>query len=474
MKKMNLTPLLKIVGIIAIAFILLLVSRTIFQDPYKEQLKRIPSYADAVVVVHPKEFAQSLFYQRVYNEEEFKEQVNVNDELERELLSDALKAGIDVLSPIALFSLPGENNLIGIACRASSEDGLRAFLDKYFSKLKINGNSSISIVDGNAIVLFDSEKSEANLSELLESFSDDNQEKLWLEEVSSSDHDLVAYINSEQNSNSILYKYLSELTPHFVAHSFTYLDMNDDKLSITHKAKLVDESSMFINSTSKGFTETSGALVGNLSLNMADADSREYFRSMSPVLKTDSGEYTLYLDSLIAGDFALRIDGAGISGLNVSGDGELYMSIDSDYWNRVKADLSRCNYLKYDGDVMYALIGMKVYLDDRVPGELVLSQREGNFGDVQELMANDITPGATFKISDLLENIQMLSFPEYEDFKEFDMHVDKLEGTTLEASGYLVFHEDNHSLIDILHVLTNYKSYLEPMEAMLQMLTSMR
>lgn len=474
MRKLNLTPLLKIVGIVVIAFILLNISKTIFQDPYTEQLNRIPSNADAVVVVHPKEFAQSLFYQRVYNEEEFKEQVNVNDELERELLNDAIKAGIDVLSPIAIFSLPGENTLLGIACRASSEDGLMTFLDKYFAKLEVDGSFSMSIENGNALVLFDSQQSEESLSAIIESFSADTGEKIWLKELSSSEHDLVAYINSEQNSKSILYQYLAELTPHFVAHSFTYLDMNDDKLAISHKATLIDTYDKFINSDSKGFTETSGALVGNLSLNMEDHDTRAYFRSISPKLKTDSGEYTLYLDSLLTGDLAVRINGAGLSGLNVSGEGELYLSVHDDYWKTLKQDLLRCNYFKPDGDVLYALIGIKVYIDGRSPGEIILSQREANFDNVIGWMANNIEPGVTFKISDLLENIQMLSFPEYEEFKEFDMHLDKLEGTTLEASGHLVFHEDNHSIIDILHVLTNYKSYLEPMEAMIQMLTAMR
>lgn len=475
MSKLNFTPLLKIVGIVVIAFILLTISKTIFQDPYTEQLNRIPSNADAVVVVHPKEFAQSLFYQRVYNEEEFRKQVNVNDELERELLNDAIKAGIDVLSPIALFSLPGENTLIGIVCRASGEDGLMSFIDKYFAKLEIDGSFSISIENGNALVLFDSQRTEEGLSSMIKSFDAYTEEKLWLKELASSEHDLIAYINSEKSSNSILYQYLAEFTPHFVAHSITYLDMNDDKLSISHKAKLKDKSSKFIKPASKGFTTSSGAMVGNLSLNMYDSDTRSYFRSISPVLKTDSGEYTLHLDSLLRGDIAVRINGAGFSGLNVSGDGEVYLSINSDYWSRVKQDLLACNYLKTDGDVLYALVGVKVFIDDRTKGELILSQRKTNFSNVPQWMEQGVSPKIVFKVSDLLERIELPVLSEdFEEFKEFDMHVDKLDGSIVEASGHLVFHKDNHSVIDILHVLTNYKSYLEPMEAMIQMLTSMR
>ncbi len=462
---MNWRPLLKISGILVLTWILFFIAQKSFQAPSTDHLKQIPAHADAVLILNNKKIGGALFYQRFYNEDEFKSRVEIDEELEKELVADAIEASIDLLSPIACFSYSKDGEpVVGIALKASDEEGVDEFLKKYLPKTGLDFNYEVSVNDDGALVLFTEKTSALNLAEEINGFSKkygSAMKESWFEPLLNREHDMAVFFNPHHNSGSVIVDYLDKFTPPFVENSYSFFSIKEDKLSIIHQAQTKQDVDQILSQDRKSLDLSEGLLSGQFHWNSGINYDHEELSEVIE-LPTDSGIVELYLDSLLAGDISFWMNGLGVSlksqVLFPTADGVASFKVNEAYWQSKKSALLDDGGLE-DVDGAYKLKNQLPIFLREDDGYVYVSQRKNLLNE--EMITSDQNFSFQLQMDELIENIDFLPLEDTWGIKTVALNGVPSKGNELKFEGSVVFKHSNHGMIDVLHMLTTIDEEIE-------------
>lgn len=493
---MNYKPLLKIIGVLGFAWLLFFIARTAFTEAPTDHLSMIPADVDALVIINNRKVGEELFYQRVFNEEVYKKYVTIDDELEKELIQDAMGAQINLLSPIAVFSY-GTNNIpvIGICCHASSENGLDLFVDQYMKKLELHYNYEISMEDGKALVLLSPELSQVALKDEIKSIlkGDRGQaiESDWYQPLLKENQDLSAYFAPGQSSGSLIDQFFLDITPNMVDASYSFITVNDEEVNIQHQVELNEPAAELFNQNYFGIDKEAYPASLSLGINTRRVIASEFQKDeLSFPILTDSGKVVVYLDSLIENDIhfgfnSINIDPIEIAQgiLPVDFDGMMAVGYNKTYWKSLKQQLTAAGKLnekngKYQIDLKLAIAPMlKLRLFIEETQDHLILYDDAFEGEANITKQNDpVTLRAHMNSKTTFEGVMVGNQADYKDLKELgEVHAElvSVDGNQATIEITIKNEEQNHSLIDMLHIFSNHKKFLEGIKSLLDLTTAL-
>ncbi len=462
---MNWRPLLKISGILVLAWVLFFIAQKSFQKPSTDHLDQIPANADAVLILNSKKIGGALFYQRFYNEDQFKSRVEIDEKLEKELVADAIGASIDLLSPIACFSYSKDREpIVGIVLKASDKSGMEGFIEKYLPKTGLDFNYQVSINDHGALVLFAEKNTSVDLADEIDGFSKKYKpamEEEWFKPLLQEEHDMAVFFNPHENSGSVIVDYLHKFTPPFVENSYTFFSINEDKLSISHQAQTAEDVSKILSEQKKSLDLSEGLMSGQFHWNPNIQTSHSALSNKFE-LNSDSGVVELYADSLLAGDISFWMNGLGVSLKSMvpfpTAEGLASFKVNMPYWQE-KRDLLLANGGLETNDRFFKLKNkLPIFLREE-GGYLFVSQRPNLLN--KKLIDADQNVSVLMEIDELIENIDFLPMEDKWDIKTISLNSVPSEGKVLKMEGSVVFKHSNHGMIDVLHMLTTIDEQIE-------------
>lgn len=491
---MNYKPLLKIIGVLGFGWLLFFIAKTAFIAAPNDHLDLIPADVDALVIINNRKVGEELFYQRVFNEEVYKKYVTIDDELERELIQDALNAEINLLSPIAVFSYGSKNiPILGITCHASSENGLDLFIDHYLKKLELHYNYELRIEKGKALVLLSPDLSPMELQNELDQIMNGDYGKAidsdWYQPMLKEDQDLVAYFAPGQSSGSLIDQFFLDITPNVVNASYSFITVNDEQVTIKHQVELNDDAENLFNDNP--FTLENSSFPASLSLGInKDVIMASEFQKddLSLVLLTDSGKIEIRIDSLLEKDIhfgfkSINIDPIEIAQgiLPVDFDGMIALGYNKIYWMKLKTQLQKVGKLnekdgRYQLDLKLAiapLLKLRLFIDETQDHLIIYDDAfDGNVQLTKTEM--EVPLHAYMNSQTTFEGVLIGNQVDYKDLKEFgEVHAEIIEmkGNQAVIEITISNKEQNHSLIDMLHIFSNHKKFIEGIKSIIDLTT---
>ena len=490
---MNYRPLLKSIALLIITWMIFFIAKTTFKNHSDAHLSIIPSNADAVLVLNSNAVSNKLFYQRLFHEDSYRELVSVDEELQNELLSDAIGSGVDILGTIALFSYSsGDYPILGFTVYTEDDEQFESFIERYAERLDVSENIVFGVKGNSGVILYSDSVNHtalhAELNKLIGGAYKSATDQPWFKPLRHKTSDLAIYFDPRKTTDSHYTKFLRMVTPEVIEHSYTYVSMDDGKLSFTHETEAAVEIQRLLRPHTKGGYDNSGGL--NLDVSVFLETYNQYAENpldgILHIRKPDS-LIDLHLDSLLTGEIAMRFDGIKFdlgsnteNGIPFNVFAEMFIGVNHDYWHSMRDSLVDANIITLE-DGIYRL-PLKPYLDERSRVVLNIVERNDKLllsVDVRQARSPFFDENIVHKDGDLLtfdtdmfvENIRYPLSPDMSKLKDVTggyMRIESYEGKKLVLEGSIMFKRANHSLIEALHIITNSDDYLTPIETMLK------